>query len=68
MDLGKVLHELRQELENLDAAIVSLERLQLTGRRRGRPPRWLADLKQTTAEQPAAVRTSRAPSNRGKGE
>jgi hypothetical protein len=35
MDLAKVVAELKQELANLDAAIVSLERLQAAGRRRG---------------------------------
>ena len=45
MDLQKVLAQLRGELENLDAAIESLERLQLTERRRGRPPSWLAAIK-----------------------
>jgi len=45
MDLEKVLALLRGELENLDAAIVSLERLQQRQGRRGRPPAWLADLK-----------------------
>jgi hypothetical protein len=35
MDIAKVLAELRQELENVDAAILSLERLQTgTGRKR----------------------------------
>ena len=38
MDLGKVLADLRQELESLDAAILSLERLQQVKPRRGRPP------------------------------
>jgi hypothetical protein len=38
MDLAKVLAELHAELENLNAAINSLERLQETPRRRGRPP------------------------------
>ncbi len=42
MDLDKVLAQLRAELENLDAAIVSLERLQTEGPRRGRPPKQLA--------------------------
>jgi hypothetical protein len=42
MDLSKVLHQLRQELQNLDAAIFSLERLQREGRRRGRPPKMLS--------------------------
>jgi hypothetical protein len=39
MDLSKVLAQLRAELQNLDAAILSLERLQHEGRRRGRPPK-----------------------------
>ena len=42
MDLAKVILQLHQELERLDAAILSLERLQEGGRRRGRPPAWLA--------------------------
>lgn len=50
MDLAKVLEELRRELEYLDAAITSLEHLQQTGPRRGRPPRALADLKETGKE------------------
>ena len=43
MDLNKVLAQLHEELENLDAAILSLERLQQEGRpRRGRPPKALS--------------------------
>jgi hypothetical protein len=43
MDLEKVLAQLRAELENVDAAILSLERLQqATSKRRGRPPLWLS--------------------------
>jgi hypothetical protein len=45
MDLAKVLTQLHEELANLNAAILSLERLQEGGRRRGRPPAWLADVK-----------------------
>jgi hypothetical protein len=41
MDLGKVLAQLHDELDNLDAAIASLERIQQGNRRRGRPPEWL---------------------------
>jgi hypothetical protein len=44
MDLSKVLAQLREELENLDAAILSLERLQQEGPRRGRPPKVLSNL------------------------
>jgi hypothetical protein len=47
MDLDKVLAQLRAELENLDAAIVSLERLQTEGRRRGRPPKMQAAARKT---------------------
>jgi hypothetical protein len=40
MDLTKVLAQLRQELAHIEAAIVSLERLQARGAaRRGRPSR-----------------------------
>jgi len=38
MDLAKVLANLHAELDNLNVAIASLERLQNGGRRRGRPP------------------------------
>jgi hypothetical protein len=44
MDLYKVLNHLREELDNLNAAILSLERLQQEGRRRGRPPKVLSEL------------------------
>jgi hypothetical protein len=48
MDLAKVLVELRAELDNLDAAILSLERLKQEGhRRRGRPPKLLAELRKS---------------------
>jgi hypothetical protein len=43
MDVTKILGELRQEREQLEEAIISLERLARgRGRRRGRPPAWLA--------------------------
>ena len=45
MDLNKVLAQLRLELEHLDAAIDSLERLQAKEVRRGRPPKALAELR-----------------------
>ncbi len=42
MNLTKILIELRQEREQLDEAILSLERLAAgSGPRRGRPPAWL---------------------------
>lgn len=47
MDLSEVLAQLRQELADLDSAILSLERLQEGGRRRGRPPGRPANEKDT---------------------
>jgi hypothetical protein len=46
MDVGKMLAELRQERESIEEAILTLERLaQGRGKRRGRPPAWMAELK-----------------------
>lgn len=53
MDLKKVLEQLRAERADLDAAILSLERLQKEGRpRRGRPPKALAQLKSQVRRPP----------------
>lgn len=44
MDVDKMLAELRLEREQLEEAILTLERLARgRGRRRGRPPAWLKD-------------------------
>jgi hypothetical protein len=46
MDVAKILADLRQEREQLEEAILSLERLALgRGRRRGRPPAWMSEAK-----------------------
>ena len=46
MDVTKILAELRQEREQLEEAILSLERLARgRGRRRGRPPAWMVEAK-----------------------
>lgn len=46
MDITKMLAELRQERAQIEEAIVTLERLaQGRGRRRGRPPAWMTELK-----------------------
>lgn len=43
MDVAKILTELRQEREQIEDAIISLERLARgRGKRRGRPPAWLS--------------------------
>lgn len=44
MDVTKMLAELRQEREQIEEAIISLERLARgRGKRRGRPPAWLQE-------------------------
>jgi len=46
MDVLKMLSDLRQEREQIEEAIVTLERLaQGRSRRRGRPPAWMSALK-----------------------
>jgi hypothetical protein len=46
MDVIKMLAELRQERDQLEEAILTLERLARgRGRRRGRPPSWMTELK-----------------------
>ena len=45
MDVTKILAELKAEREQIEEAIVSLERLARgRGPRRGRPPGWMADM------------------------
>jgi hypothetical protein len=45
MDVTKILAELRQEREQIEEAILSLERLAHgRGRRRGRPPAWMSKI------------------------
>jgi len=46
MQLNKILEELRREREQINEAILSLERLVAgSGPRRGRPPAWLKNQK-----------------------
>lgn len=59
MDVAKILAELRQEREQIEEAILSLERLaQGRGKRRGRPPAWMSEakkrLKSSAAEKKGA--------------
>ena len=43
MDVNKILVELRQERQQIEEAILSLERLARgRGKRRGRPPAWMS--------------------------
>jgi hypothetical protein len=51
MDINKILAELRLEREQLGEAILSLERLAAAGaKRRGRPPAWMAKIKDELIE------------------
>jgi len=44
IDVAKILAELKEEKEQLEQAILTLERLaQGRGPRRGRPPAWMSD-------------------------
>lgn len=46
MDINKMLTELRVERESIEEAIMTLERLARgRGRRRGRPPAWMSNIK-----------------------
>jgi hypothetical protein len=55
MDVTKILTELRQEREQIEEAILSLERLARgRGRRRGRPPSGLAGLDQKRGRPPGS--------------
>lgn len=46
MDVMKMLGELKQEREHIEEAILTLERLARgRGKRRGRPPSWMKELK-----------------------
>jgi len=44
MDLAKVLQQLHEELENLNAAILSLERLQESGKNRDKDSSWMGEI------------------------
>jgi hypothetical protein len=63
MDLGKVLAELREQLHQVDEAILSLERMALgAGKRRGRPPAWMVAAQEAAAPR----RRGRPPGSRNK--
>ncbi len=62
MDVSKILAELRQEREQLEEAILSLERLARgRGKRRGRPPLWMAEVKRRGRPPGSKNKTSAAP-------
>ena len=62
MDVSKILAELRAEREQIEEAILSLERLARgRGHRRGRPPAWLS-----AGEAPTPKRRGRPPGSKNK--
>jgi hypothetical protein len=69
MDVHKILGDLRREREQIEEAILTLERLATgRGRRRGRPPAWMAQLK-TVEGKPApdgVKRRGRPPGSKNK--
>ena len=67
MDVTKILTDLRQERDQLEEAILSLERLARgRGKRRGRPPAWMTVAKKrgrppgSKNKVPAASKTAAA--------
>jgi hypothetical protein len=64
MDVTKILADLRQEREQLEEAILSLERLALgRGKRRGRPPAWMAETKKR-GRPPGSKNKTTVPNNK----
>lgn len=62
MDVSKILAELREERQQIEEAILSLERLARgRGRRRGRPPAWMAAAGEVTVK-----RRGRPPGSKNK--
>jgi hypothetical protein len=60
-----MLTELRAEREQIEEAILSLERLARgRGKRRGRPPAWLSEMRRVA--KPGPVGKSKASSNASK--
>jgi AT-hook transcription factor len=46
MDINRMLSDLRTERDQIAEAIIVLERLSLgQGKRRGRPPKWMTQVK-----------------------
>ena len=62
MDVAKILAELRQEREQIEEAILSLERLARgRGRRRGRPPSWMSEITAKRRGRPPGSKNKNSP-------
>ena len=65
MDVTRILAELRAERAQLEEAILSLERLARgRGKRRGRPPAWLAN--ESSEGSGGTASAAEAPKRRGR--
>ena len=62
MDVIEIIGELRKELERIDKLILALDSLQ-TGKRRGRPPKLLQQLREEAA---AKAETKKLPKKAAK--
>ena len=60
MDVNKILEELRDEREQIEEAILSLERLAAGSKRRGRPPLWIQQAQRLEPESEPATETKKA--------
>ena len=68
IDVAKILEELKQEKEQLEQAILTLERLAVgRGPRRGRPPAWMNDVTAPKRRgRPPGSKNKTAPENASK--
>ena len=53
-DLDTTIAELREEFERIRIALAALERLAAGGKRRGRPPKWLASVRNPAISAPTS--------------
>jgi hypothetical protein len=66
MDVTKILADLRQEREQIEEAILSLERLARgRGRRRGRPPTWMTEITAKRRGRPPGSKNKTSPKTAG---
>jgi len=59
MDVHKIIDELRSERERIDTLILAFEQLK-GGRRRGRPPKLLQELRAKTEGEPMVGKPKKA--------
>jgi hypothetical protein len=64
MDLQKTIAELREEFERVRDALAALERL-AEGKRRGRPPKWLAKSRAAAVQDSKPAEKKRASAGTG---